>query len=113
MRLISLQKGSNDQAPFAVERYDFDDGPDAFVDTAAMMMNCELVISADSSPAHVAGALGVPCWVALKQACDWRWFTGRDDTPWYPSLRLFRQAAPGDWAGVFARITAALTGYKR
>ena len=72
------------------------------------MKNCDLVITADSAPAHLAGALGVPAWVALKYVPDWRWFLGRADSPWYPSLRLFRQAAPNDWASVFAAMEAEL-----
>ena len=93
----------------AVERYDFDQGPDAFLDTAAIMKNCDLVITADTAPAHLAGALGVPAWVALKYVPDWRWFLERADCPWYPSLRLFRQPATNDWASVFAVMKAQLT----
>ena len=91
-----------------VEHYDFDDGPDAFLDTAAIMRTCDLVITADTAPAHLAGALGVPAWVALKHVPDWRWFLGRADSPWYPSLRLFRQPATGDWASVFEAMEAEL-----
>lgn len=114
VRLIALQKNAGSeqltQLPpgMAVERYDFDEGPDAFLDTAAIMKNCDLVITADSAPAHLAGALGVPAWVALKFVPDWRWFLGRGDSPWYPSLRLFRQGAPNDWASVFAAMEADL-----
>ena len=114
VRLISLQKGDGaaqlDHLPagMTVETYDFDQGPNAFLDTAAMMLACDLVITADTAPAHLAGALGVPTWVALKQVPDWRWFLGRDDSPWYPSLRLFRQPAMGDWDSVFDAMAVAL-----
>ena len=114
VRLISLQKGEGieqlNHLPdgMAVETYDFDEGPDAFLDTAAMMQACDLVITADTAPAHLAGALGVPTWVALKHVPDWRWFLGRNDSPWYPSLRLFRQSATGDWDSVFAAMLARL-----
>ena len=109
VRLIGLQKNAGseqlDQLPpgMTVERYDFDQGPDAFLDTAAIMKNCDLVISADTGPVHLAGALGVPTWVALKHVPDWRWFMGSADCARYPSLRLFRQAGTKDWASVFFR----------
>ena len=77
---------------------------DDFVDTAAVMRNLDLVISADSSPAHLAGALGVPVWMPLPFISDWRWMTDRDDTPWYPTMRLFRQQRFGDWDSLFARL---------
>jgi len=115
VRLIGLQKnaGSEQLASLppgmTVERYEFDNGPDALLDTAAMMMACDLVISADTGPAHLAGALGVPTWVALKHVPDWRWFLDRADSPWYPSLRLFRQPVLGDWAGVFVAMKCELT----
>jgi len=114
-RLIGLQKNAGseqlDRLPpgMVVESHGFDEGPDAFLDSAAIMMHCDLVITADSAPAHLAGALGVPTWVALKHVPDWRWFLDRSDSPWYPSLRLFRQAATGDWASVFRAMEAALT----
>jgi ADP-heptose:LPS heptosyltransferase len=73
-----------------------------------MMMACDRVISADTAPVHLAGALGVPTWVALKHVPDWRWFLGRDDSPWYPSLRLFRQPVLNDWTSVFKQIQIEL-----
>ncbi len=115
IRLIGLQKNAGSEQlnrlppGMTVESYDFDNGSDAFLDTAAMMRTCDLVISADTAPVHLAGALGVPTWVALKHVPDWRWFLGRDDSPWYPSLRLFRQPMPGDWASVFAAMRRELT----
>jgi ADP-heptose:LPS heptosyltransferase len=72
------------------------------------MTNLDLVIVADTAPAHLAGALGVPVWVALPFEADWRWMSGREDSPWYPTMRLFRQRRRGDWDDVFARIVAAL-----
>ena len=86
----------------------FDSGPDAFLDTAGAMMSCDLVITSDTAVAHLAGALGVKTWVALKYVPDWRWFMDRTDSPWYPSMRLFRQQAIGDWVGVFERMESAL-----
>jgi ADP-heptose:LPS heptosyltransferase len=80
----------------------------AFLDTAAAMQSLDLVITSDTSIAHLAGALGVPVWVALPLVPDWRWFRERADSPWYSSMRLFRQHAAGDWSDVFARIAAAL-----
>ena len=114
VRLIALQKNAGSEeldrlpAGMTVERYDFDQGPDAFLDTAAIMRHCDLVITADTAPAHLAGALGVRAWVALKYVPDWRWFLDRADSVWYPSLRLFRQAAPNDWASVFGAMQAEL-----
>jgi len=79
-----------------------------YAETAALVANLDLVLTVDTSVAHVAGALGVPCWVMLPFAPDWRWMLGRDDTPWYASLRLFRQQRPGDWDGVIDAVAAAL-----
>ena len=87
----------------------FDAGADAFLDTAALMMSLDLIVTCDTSIAHLAGALGRPVLVALPAVADWRWLQRRDDTPWYPTMRLFRQekAQAADWSGVFARIAAA------
>jgi tetratricopeptide (TPR) repeat protein len=79
-----------------------------FADTAALVSALDLVISVDTSVCHLAGALGKPCWVVLPYTPDWRWLMDRVDSPWYPSLRLFRQESFGDWVGVFARIAAEL-----
>jgi hypothetical protein len=79
-----------------------------FLDTAAIMKHLDLVITPDTSIAHLAGALDVPVWVALGKAADWRWLLGRDDSPWYPSMRLFRQKKRGEWREVFERMAEAL-----
>ncbi len=77
-------------------------------ETAALVGALDLVISVDTAVAHLAGALGIPTWVMLPHAPDWRWLLSRCDTPWYASARLFRQERPGDWGGVAARVAAAL-----
>jgi ADP-heptose:LPS heptosyltransferase len=100
---------------FAVERLsaDYDSGSQAFLDAAAVMTSLDLVVTCDTSIAHLAGALGRPVWVALKRDSEWRWLRGRDDSPWYPTMRLFRQETAGDWAGVFAAMAAALREARR
>jgi len=79
-----------------------------FADTAALMKSLDLVISVDSAPAHLAGGLGVPLWVLLSYDPDTRYFLNRDDSPWYPSAKLFRQSHPGDWSDVMLRVNSAL-----
>ena len=79
-----------------------------FAETAAVVVNLDLVIAVDTAVAHLAGALGVPVWLALPEAADWRWLVEREDTPWYPSMRLFRQRRRGDWDEVFQRMADAL-----
>ena len=80
----------------------------AIADAAGAMMQVHLVISVDGMPAHLAATLGRPTWLMLKHDADWRWLEGRTDTPWYPTMRLFRQAQPGDWRGVTRDVAAAL-----
>jgi tetratricopeptide (TPR) repeat protein len=114
--LISLQQNAGrDQwqqtmgsLPIVHPGDDFDTAHGAFMDTAAIMMNVDLVITSDTSVAHVAGALGVPVWVALPFMPNWRWLLDRTDNPWYPTMRLFRQSSPGDWEGVMAEVGNAL-----
>nr|WP_294513519.1 tetratricopeptide repeat protein [uncultured Rhodopila sp.] len=113
VRLISVQKGEGEEqidgAGFPIEiPGGLDDGPDAFIDTAAVMMSLDLIVTSDTSIAHLAGALGRPVWVALRRVPDWRWMLDRTDSPWYPSMRLFRQQDEGDWAAVFDAMTREL-----
>jgi Flp pilus assembly protein TadD len=79
-----------------------------FADTAGLIANLDLVICVDTAVAHLAGAMGKPVWLMLPFAPDWRWMLDRDDSPWYPSVRLFRQLRAGDWGGVVGRIKAEL-----
>ncbi len=120
VHLISLQKDRGSEqlrdAPFPVytlgERFDEDDGP--FLDTAAVMMNLDLVIAPNTSVAHLAGSLNVPVWVALSAAgADWRWIIDQPDTPWYPRMRLYWQRSPTDWDEAFDRIYADVAALRR
>ncbi len=121
LRLISLQKQFGlDQldalpAGMKVETLGagFDDGPHAFEDALGVVANLDLIVTSDTSIAHLAGALGRDTWVALKWMADWRWLLERDDSPWYPSLRLFRQHRAGNWDAVFSRIAAELAVHGR
>ncbi len=79
-----------------------------FADTAALIDSLDLVISVDTSVAHLAGALGKPVWLLNRFDTCWRWLHNRDDSPWYPSLRQFRQPALGDWDSVISRVRDAL-----
>lgn len=117
VKLYSLQKvrgmeqiASAGAAGWLVDlapRLDESTGP--FMDTAAVIKNLDLIITSDTSIAHLAGALGAKVWVALTYAADWRWMLKREDCPWYPkNMRLFRQSRPSDWPGVISRIAAAL-----
>ncbi len=114
VRLISLQKGFGAEQIAAVDfpvvdlADRLDEAAGAFRDTAAVIASLDLVVTSDTSVAHLAGALGAPVWVALQFMPDWRFLLSRDDSPWYPSMRLFRQQAPGQWADVFQRIAQAV-----
>ncbi|MEI7606591.1 MAG: tetratricopeptide repeat-containing glycosyltransferase family protein [Rhodospirillaceae bacterium] len=87
---------------------DFNNGPDNVVDTAAVMKGLDLIISSDTSVPHIAGALSCPVWVLLKSAPDWRWQLEREDCPWYPTMRLFRQKEAGEWGEVMTRVVNAV-----
>jgi tetratricopeptide (TPR) repeat protein len=108
----SLQFGSGaeqmKQLPPGVRLVDLGDELKDFANVAAIVANLDLVISIDSAVAHLAGALGKPVWVLLNRGCDWRWFLKREDSPWYPTARLFRQSAPGEWQDVVKRIEIEL-----
>jgi ADP-heptose:LPS heptosyltransferase len=79
-----------------------------FAETAALVSCLDLVISVDTSVAHLAGALGRPTWILLPYVADWRWLLGREDSPWYPTVRLFRQSETKDYAGVIERVRTEL-----
>jgi ADP-heptose:LPS heptosyltransferase len=79
-----------------------------FAESAALIAHLDLVISVDTSVAHLAGALGKPVWLMLPFAADWRWLIDRSDSPWYPTMRIFRQPARGDWPAVVEQVKAAL-----
>lgn len=114
--LVSLQKGHGTEQleslpeGMRVETLpeDFATGPDSFMDTAAVMANLDLIVSIDSAVTHLAGALGRPLFVALKRSPEWRWMEGREDSPWYPTARLFLQQREGEWNEVLERIAGAV-----
>jgi len=114
VKLFSLQKGKSVEeistVSFRRELYDFgenlDAGPQAFLDTAAVMISLDLVVTVDTSVAHLAGALGRPVFTMLRVEPDWRWLARESDTVWYPTMRLFRQEKSGDWSGPMQRIVA-------
>lgn len=118
VQLISLQKGpGTEQLPALSDRWGvLDIGSrlsEEWTETAAVLRNLHLVVSVDTAAAHCAGALGTPVWVALPYSPDWRWLLEREDSPWYPSMRLFRQSRAGDWDDVFHRIERALRTWQR
>ena len=110
IELISLHKGEGENQikdinfELTTLGDDFDAGENAFEDTAAIMMNCDLIITSDTATAHLAGALGCPTWVALKKVPDWRWMLEQNQSPWYPNMKLYRQKELGDWDHVFEII---------
>ena len=113
--LISLQKGAGSEqladinGKFHVHDLgDIDRQHGAFTDTAAILQNLDVLVTSDSAIAHLAGGLGIKTWLALPLAPDWRWMFEREDCPWYPNMRLFRQTSFDDWSDVFARIAAEL-----
>ena len=109
---VSLQKGpARDQAahvPAAMRLIDVTDDLVDFADSAALIENLDLVITVDTAVAHLAGALGKPVWVMMRRVADWRWLINRRDTPWYPTMRLFRQTSRGDWGPVVAGVAREL-----
>jgi tetratricopeptide (TPR) repeat protein len=114
VQLISLQVGPGaEQVAELAGRWPIIDlgsrfDASSFADAAAVISGLDLLVSVDTALVHLAGALGRPAWVALSYAADWRWLLGREDSPWYPTVRLFRQAEPGQWPEVFERVAGAL-----
>jgi len=110
--LVSLQKGVRrqemTQSGAAALVQDMTPHIATLGDNAAAIEQLDLLVACDTGLAHLAGALGKPVWILLASSCDWRWMSGREDSPWYPTARLFRQARPGDWEEVFGRVVAAL-----
>ena len=123
VRLIGLQKGTGSEQLAALDgrfevldlagSLDVESGP--FMDTAAVMCNLDLIVTSDTAAAHLAGGLGLRTWLATSATPEWRWMRDRQDSPWYPTMKLFRQATPGDWSGVFAAMQSELaaTGTSR
>ncbi len=117
IQFYSLQKGQGsdeiNNCGFSINPLpnDFDEHNGAFMDTAAFMKNLDLVITVDTSIGHLAGALGIPVWVLLPYTADTRWMTHRSDTPWYPTMRLFRQSSPGNWDLVIKQVITALPAF--
>ena len=106
-RFVSLQHNAGDTPP-GLDLFDPMGDVTDFDDTAAIIANLDLVIAVDTAVAHLAGALGVPVWVLSRFDACWRWLAGRTDCPWYPSMRVFRQARPGDWGGVVGEVAREL-----
>ena len=113
VQLYSLQKGAAaaelaalDWAHIAI--VDHTTELHNFAETAGLIANLDLVITCDTAVAHLAGGMGKPVWILSRFDGCWRWLTDRDDSPWYPTARLFRQTVAGDWAAVVARVAAAL-----
>jgi hypothetical protein len=115
--LVSLQKvvPERDKAALASfpDMLDVSDALTDFGQTAALITALDLVVTVDSAAGHLAGALGKPVWVMMPTPADWRWMLDREDSPWYPSMRLFRQPRPGDWTSVIASVVQGLAGLQK
>jgi hypothetical protein len=116
VEFVSIQKGAGSEQwrpdaglPFVAGQASFNRSMD-FLDTTAVLAQCDLLISADSGVVHLAGALGIPTWVALRWIPEWRWLLEGSSSAWYKSLRLFRQPRDGDWPSVVAEMRQTLQG---
>jgi hypothetical protein len=109
-RFYSLQAGPDreDLRRLSVPITDLNDPSACVLDTAKQLNGFDLVITVDTMVAHLAGGMGIPVWTLLPFQCDWRWMLARDDSPWYPTMRLFRQTRPGDWAVAMDRVVDSL-----
>jgi ADP-heptose:LPS heptosyltransferase len=112
VRFISLQLGAAAdqvrQPPVGMELVDFSGDLHDFADTAGLVANLDLVVAVDTAVAHLAGAIGKPVWMLIPTMPDWRWMLNRGDSPWYPTLRLFRQTARGNWNDVVEHVKQEL-----
>ncbi len=112
VRYFSLQKAQSGSAVKSERQEvpfdDFTGELNDFADTAALISNLDLVISVDTSVAHLCGALGTPVWLLARYDGEWRWLLDRSDSPWYPSMTIFRQSAPGNWSELMLRVASAL-----
>ncbi|HEY4041104.1 MAG TPA: tetratricopeptide repeat-containing glycosyltransferase family protein [Rhodopila sp.] len=116
LHLFSLQKHDPEHActpPSGLTLTDLMADVDDFTDTAALVANLDLVITVDTSVAHLAGSMGRPIWLLLRYNGCWRWLHDREDSPWYPSMRIYRQPGPHDWPAVIARVRQDLNGLVR
>jgi hypothetical protein len=117
IRYVTLQKGLSEAEVSILARHPnvvaLDKELTTFDDTAAVIAALDLVISVDTAPAHLSGALGKPIWVLLPFNPEWRWMLDRADSPWYPTARIFRQSEVGNWDGVIASLQAALSAAKK
>jgi hypothetical protein len=119
LTLVSLQKGAGTEQieanskRISVRTFEDLDQDAVFVDSAAVIQHLDLVVTADTAVAHLAGSMGRPVWVLLPVGCDWRWLSDRSDSPWYPTMRLFRQKTFGNWSGVFQEVAEALQAGNR
>jgi ADP-heptose:LPS heptosyltransferase len=107
----SLQKEVSETEQQWLNQYAIQNGGSSvedFADTAALLSQMDIVISVDTAVAHLAGALGRPVWILLSTKPDWRWMLDREDSPWYPTARLFRQTTPNEWSGVVERVKRKL-----
>ncbi|HEX4795161.1 MAG TPA: tetratricopeptide repeat-containing glycosyltransferase family protein [Humisphaera sp.] len=108
VQFFSLQKDAPESARPDLQMIDWTSELRDFADTAALIAGLDLVIAVDTAVAHLAGALGKPTWLLLSEPAEWRWLLTREDSPWYPTMRLFRQSKPGDWATVIERVAVEL-----
>jgi hypothetical protein len=112
--LYSLQVGAQmNQSPSGMEILDWTNELRDFAETAALIANLDLIVTVDTSVAHLAGAMGKRVWVLIAKSPDWRWMLERTDSPWYPTMRLFRQSVAGDWAEVAERVAEAMRKEQR
>ncbi|HEY6432953.1 MAG TPA: hypothetical protein VIZ17_13310 [Acetobacteraceae bacterium] len=110
-RFIRLQRSPCPGLPPGLCWTNPDDPLDDMLDTAALVAAADLIVTVDTMIAHLAGAMGRPVWLLLKAEADWRWMNGRRDSPWYPTMRLFRQSHPGDWSVPVANLAMELAAF--